>query len=292
MAIKRLEKKWRALPPDREIIIRREILEVQQEALAELREKHGGSHRNIDYFIESIGFTERRIEELNAYIADSSAEVLAEAARLEEEKARAKKARQRARLRENSQRMVDRFLVVTSGFNDKFLEKLGVDGLGDLDVDALLRARGIRLVTLDNPDRWAPGGENITQLKLLGLHPSDVNTAMKIISLSLISEDSEETLEKERFSVPSVIVWLPKKKNGWQHPDPERTVYPPKITRLALNHKNKKMPKGWGTLRGWGTDLEKGVDPINGCEVEFDEVPEKGRYEAGLDPDDVAEILL
>ena len=298
--IRSLENKWRALPPDRELLIRQEVLAEMQRALDEAKVMGAAAAPNsresrvasqtVSYFLSETARVQGRIDELQALIADNSADVLAAAARRIEDEAREKNARQRARLRKNSKLMLKRFLVVTPEFNDEFLAKLGVKELGDLDVDAALRVVGIRLVSLDNPERWTPGGESVSPQKLFGLHPSDVSKAMKVLNL-VVSMPAEDVPEEERAE-RATIVWLPRQTNGFQHPDPERTTYPPKYTRVALDHRNNVSPKGWAVLRAWGLDLDTAADPLNSCEVDFDAVPKKGRFEAALDPVEVEEILL
>ena len=82
---------------------------------------------------------------------------------------------------------------------------------------------------------------------------------------------------EEPYSDRPRVVWLPQKQNGWQHPDPEETVYPLHIERLSLRHHSKGA-----TLRGWGNNL--GHEIINGTEVDFVFVERHNRYEANLTP--------
>ena len=201
----------------------------------------------------------------------------------------AARARKLAKLRQNSEAMLERFLVVTAGHNATFLEKLGVTKLENIDVDAVLRTENIRLVSLDNPERWSPDGQNVVPKKFLALHPSDVAPAIKALKESV--EKLLVPINEGERTDRSTVVWLPQNDKGFRHPDPARTVYPPRITRLVLDMRN--MPYGgWAVLRGWGTKLDQETIPINGCEVTFDAVPEKDRFHALLDLDDVEEILL
>ena len=189
-----------------------------------------------------------------------------------------------ARLRQNSETMLRYYLVVTPGYNDKFLSKLGISALGELDVDAVLRAENIRLVSLDNPERWTMDGNMVEPKKLLGLHPTDVASAIRVLKVSL-SKAIPVLNERER-SERATVVWLPMKSNGWQHPDEGRTVYPSGISRLALNRSGKDV-----ILRGWGINLDSDTIPINGCDVNFRPTQE-GYFEALLDKDELEEILL
>ena len=59
-----------------------------------------------------------------------------------------------------------------------------------------------------------------------------------------------------------------------------------------MDCRGKSSHPGWAVLRGWGEDLDDGVDPINGCDVVFERVPSKGRFHALLNPEEVEEILL
>ena len=299
---RRLEAKWKALPPERELPIRLDVLAGQQEGLGESYARRNAAapdttefrvaENAMSHFTGAISYTEARIDELRRLIAETPDEVRereADRARKAEDD---KRARMRRRLRQNSQTMVERFMVVTPAFNDRFLERLGVSeqDLEGVDVDAELRVEGIRLVSLDNPERYAEGGESVDPQKLLALHPSDVTPAMKVLHNALVKAPPLiPTMERAERAT---IVWLPRQKNGFQHPDRHRTVYPPGIKRLALDHRRKNAPDGWAILRGWGTDLDGDIDPINGCEVEFDAVPDRDRFEAGLDPAEVEEILL
>ena len=295
---RRLEKKWRALPPDRELLIRREVLAEQQRGLDESRERRDAAlpetkdfrvaEAAMQHFMSSAGLTEKRIAELEKIPPPNDDEQQDLIRKSEEQK----RERQLRRLRQNSQTMVERFMVVTANHNDALLKKLEVteQALEVVDVDAVVRAEGIRLISLDNPDRYADGGESVEPQKFLALHPSDVTPALKAL---------REALEKTPPSIPEVersaratIVWLPRQRNGFQHPNKARTVYPSGIERLALDHRNNKTPEGWAVLRGWGTDLDKGTGPINGCKVEFEDVPDKTRFECDLDPSEVKEILL
>ena len=202
---------------------------------------------------------------------------------------RSSRERALARLRQNSEQMLRSFCVVTPGHDAKFLAKLDGTELGELDVDAVLRAEGIRLVSLDNPERWTMDGQAVEPKKFLALHPSDITPAIR--ALKAAAEKPARRIDEAERAERATVVWLPAKPNGWQHPDRARTVYPPGIERLALDRSERKTEPGWAILRGWGTDLHL-VEEINGCEVDFAFVPAKGRYHALLDPEDVEEILL
>ena len=287
----RLEEKWRAMPPERELQVRIEILVEEQRGLNESQERIGAAargtkayrlaERNSSHFLGRIARTQKRITVLRARIA------AAEPASEPLDDARARKLRT---LRQNSTAMLGRFLVVTRGHNAELLEKLGVADLGDVDVNTVLRAENIRLVSLDNPERWTMEGRGVTPQKFLALHPTDVKVAVEAL-MGAIDASLQPVPDGERAERATVI-WLPRNRKKFQHPDPKRTVYQPRIDRLALDHRNSNSPKGWAILRGWGTDIDKDLDPINGCEVAFEAVAGKGRYEALLDPDEVEEILL
>ena len=290
--VRSLEKKWRALAPNVELQIRKEILTEYERGQKEATEKLNASEpdskeyrvasRTRAYFLEQAGFVGKRIKVLQAIIDE-----MVPPAETEADKARIRKL---STLRQNSRMMLKRFLIVTPGFNADFTQRAGKENLEGVDVDAVLRTHGIRLVSLDNPERWGVGGEFVEPQKLLGLHPSDITRALKVISQAVSTKDLP-VYENER-SERATVVWLPMKSNGWQHPDKSRTVYPPRITRLAMNRSEKNTMTGWAVLRGWGRDLDIDLDPINGCNVEFEYNIEKGRFEALLSPDDVEEILL
>ena len=297
MAVRRLEEKWRALPPDRELEIRLEVLDGQQLGYNESRERRDAAQPDtkafrvadaaMNYFTESIAYTENRIAELKASPPPTDDEMQARERKQEDEK----RARMRRRVRKNAQIMVERFTVVTPGHNAAFLSMLDVSSIDGADVDAVLRVAGIRLIRLDNPERYAEGGESVDPQKFFALHPDDVQPAIRVLR-EFFERSPRPAIEKSEQAERATVVWLPRQDNGFQHPDKKRTTYPPNIERLALDHRKKNAPHGWAILRGWGTNLDKGIDPINGCEVEFDEVPGRGRFEAGLDPDEVKEILL
>ena len=272
------------MPCERELQVRMEILVEEQRGLVEAQERRGAAEpyneewrladRTAQHFLERVGKTQRRITKLRAEI---SAQVDVRDAKL------------RA-LQRNSEIMLGRFLVVTPGYNAAFLVKLG-HGLAAIDVDAVLRAENIRLVSLDNPERWTPEGRDVEPQKFLALHPTDIVPAIQALRDSMMKAkrqiDEDERAERAR------VVWLPRNAKGFRHPDPARTVYPPGIGRLAMDCRRKSSHPGWAVLRGWGTELDRGVQgPINGLEVDFVLVPGKGRYHALLDPDDVEEILL
>ena len=289
--IRSLEKKWRALNPQVELEIRESVLTEYKRGQAEAIAKRDasepgskdyrlGSH-TLGYFLEQESIVQRRIKELQATISG-----MEPPAKTDEDKARARKL---SKLRQNSEAMLKRFLIVTPGFNDDFLKFLDrVETIEGVDIDAVLRTHGIRLVSLDNPKRWEIGGETVEPQKLLGLHPNDITFALKVLRQATPNPPVSEDERSER----ATIVWLPMKDNGWQHPDENRTVYPPRIERLSLNHTPGNTDVGWAILRGWGTDLDHDLEPINGCMVEFEYNSAKGRYEALLSPDDVEEILL
>ena len=123
-----------------------------------------------------------------------------------------------------------------------------------IDVDDALRVEGIRLVSLDNPDRWTPDGQNVKPQKLLALHSADATPALRAIRAALGKATSpigtDETAER------AIVVWLPRKENGWQHPDPVRTVYPPRIERLALDCSGSS-----GGRRRWPAGPTTGTPP-------------------------------
>ena len=287
--VRRLEEKWRAMPPERELQVRMEILVEEQRGVDESRavldtaepetKEYRLAYRNAGYFMGRVGRTQNRITLLRKQLGDTPPPM---------ENVDEARSRKLAKLRSNSETMLGRFLVVTPGYNESFLERLSVTSLEGIDVDAILRAENIRLVSLDNPARWAEDGHKVNPQKFLALHPTDVVPAIKALVRSMTMTAFPEEERSER----ATIVWLPRKRNGWQHPDPDRSVYPPNIERIALDCSERKTEDGWGILRGWGKDLDGAIDPINGCEVAFTWVPKKKRYEALLDPDDIEEILL
>ena len=106
-----------------------------------------------------------------------------------------------------------------------------------------------------------------------------------------LSPQADGSVLAERDDVPPVrrndlsaprVVWLPRQSNGFQHPDKSKTVYPPKIKRLALDHRR-------ATLRGWGYGLK--IERINGVIVEFDWNSKRIRFEALLTPEQIRDIL-
>ena len=287
-----LEEKWRAMPCERELQVRMEILVEEQRGLCEAQERREAvepydtewriADRAVQHFLERVGKTQRRITKLRSEIAAEppSRPELTDDAR----------ARKLSDLKLNSEVMLGRFLVVTPGYNAPFLVKLG-HGLADIDVDAVLRAENIRLVSLDNPERWTPEGRDVEPQKFLALHPTDVIPAIQALKASLGKADRK--IDEDERAERATVVWLPRNDKGFHHPDPARTVYPPGIGRLAMDCRRKSSHPGWAVLRGWGTELDRGVQgPINGLEVDFVLVPGKGRYHALLDPGDVEEILL
>ena len=242
------------------------------------------ANRNISYMVERAETCRREIARLRRKIEATGAKRETE----EEKRARWRRLKL-ARLRENAETMLSRFMVVTPGFNATFMQHThdisALHRLNQLDdaegrIDGLLQAEGIRLVSLDNPARWAEGGEEVDPQKLLALHPDDVSAA--IVALR------EAVEEIKRPPRRSTVVWMPRKDNGWQHPDPERTVYPPRIERLALRH----LEDGGARLRGWGSGLDSNLEPVNDLDIDFTYRPDKARYEARLSPADVEEILL
>ena len=288
--MKRLEEKWRSMPCDRELQVRMEILVEEQRGLDEARERRESvepytrewriAERTVHHFLERVGKTQKRITTLRAEIAAQPADVGVDEAR----------ARKLRKLRQNSETMLGRFLVVTPGHDASFLEQLGVDDLEGIDVDAVLRAENIRLVSLDNPERWTPEGRDAQPQKFLALHPTDVVPALRALKES--RKNSTRPIDESERAERATVIWLPENAKRFRHPDPARTVYPPGIGRLAMDCRDKSSHPGWAVLRGWGEDLDHGVDPINGCEVDFERVPSKGRFHALLNPDEVEEILL
>ena len=293
----RLEKKWRAMPAEHELQVRMEILVEEQRGLDEAQfalnaAEHGTKEyriatQTINHFIGRVGKTKRRITRLRAGMIDISPVQSSD-------KIDAARARKLAQLRQNSEAMLGRFLVVTSDYNQAFLKRLGVADLAGLDVDTVLRLEGIRLVSLDNPERWSSEGHNVQPQKFMALHPTDVVPAIEALNTALqaMVNTSHQPGPEHEQAERATVVWLPKKANGWQHPDKLRTVYPPRIERLALDRSERGTQEGWAILRGWGVSLDQDLDPINGCEVDFEFNAGKNRYEALLDPDEIEEILL
>ena len=217
---------------------------------------------------------------------------------------RAARARKLARLRANSETMLKRFLIITPGYNERFLEQVGTTQmeLNDMGVDvaAVMRAANIRPISLDNPERWVLGGYTVQPLKFRGLHPSDVKDAMEAMRWSIdahLCPPSEDEREER-----AAIVWLPRKANDWQHPDPALTVYPSGIGRIALKH--NEPHEGWAKIRvflvdnwsyekGYYLDVDSEWPPLNGLVLDdLVENTKKSRFEGELTPDDVEEILL
>ena len=262
-----------------------EIFVEEQRGLEEARERRESAEpytrewriaeRTVHHFLERVGKTQKRITTLRAEIAAQPADG-------GEDKL--------AALRRNSEIMLGRFLVVTPGHNAAFLDGLGVTDLKDVDVDAVLRAQNIRLVSLDNPKRWTPEGRDVEPQKFLALHPTDVVPALRALKES--RKNATRPIDESERAERATVIWLPENAKRFRHPDPARTVYPPGIGRLAMDCRGKSSHPGWAVLRGWGADLDRGVDPINGCEVVFERVPSKGRFHALLNPDEVEEILL
>ena len=80
------------------------------------------------------------------------------------------------------------------------------------------------------------------------------------------------------------VVWLPVQTNGFQHPDPDKTVYPEGVKRVALDHR----PAVGSVLRLWG-------DPppdINGISLELVRITKRGRWHATLTPEDAEKIRI
>ena len=294
--MRRLEEKWRAMPPERELQVRMEILVEEQRGLDESRERRNGAKvggkvyrladRNSQHFFERTLRTRRRITVLRA-------EISAEASTMIEESIDDARARKLRKLRQNSEAMLGRFLVVTPGHNETFLAKLdaGSEYFDGIDVDAVLRAENIRLVSLDNPERWTSEGRNVVPQKFLALHPSDIVPALR--ALDKARENASSSVDEAERAERATIVWLPENAKRFRHPDLARTVYPPDIDRLALDCRDRSSHPGWAVLRAWGSSaLESYSDPINGCKVDFDFIFGKSRYHALLDPDDLEEILL
>ena len=110
-----------------------------------------------------------------------------------------------------------------------------------------------------------------------------------------LSPQSDGSVLAERDDAPLVrrndldtpgVGWLPKQYNGFQHPDPSKTVYPPGIERLALD---RRKDVG-ATLRGWGSRT-LGYETINDVVVEFTYISKRSRYEAKLTPKQLKRIL-
>ena len=80
------------------------------------------------------------------------------------------------------------------------------------------------------------------------------------------------------------VVWLKAQTNGFQHPDPELTVYPEGVKRVALDHR----PAIGSVLRLWG-------DPppdLNGIELTLLRITKRGRWEAVLTSEDAKKIVV
>ena len=80
------------------------------------------------------------------------------------------------------------------------------------------------------------------------------------------------------------VVWLKAQTNGFQHPDPERTVYPEGVKRVALDHR----PAIGSVLRLWGDPPLK----LNGIELTLLRITKRGRWEAVLTPEDAEKIVI
>ena len=100
-----------------------------------------------------------------------------------------------------------------------------------------------------------------------------------------LTEQSDGSILAEREDVLERVRWLPRKDNGFRHPNPVGTVYPSNIDRLALRHDKR----GGAILRGWGSGL--GDEIVNGVAVQFEYIESLERYEAELTPEQVEEIL-
>ena len=216
---------------------------------------------------------------------------------------RAARARKLARLHKNSKAMLARFLVITPGHNAPFLAELGSTqtelGHMGVDVDTVLRAANIRPISLDNPERWTPGGYTVQPLKFQGLHPTDVREAMSALHRSIDAHLCPPPVVER--AERATIVWLPRKPNGWQHTDPTLTTYPPGIRRIALKHDEPQG--GWAKIRvfleddwvhvvGHYEDRDSEWPSLNGLVPELTQNVKKARFEGELTPEDVEEILL
>ena len=80
------------------------------------------------------------------------------------------------------------------------------------------------------------------------------------------------------------VVWLAAQTNGFQHPDPTRTVYPEGISRLALDHRRATG----SVLRGWGGRSPSTI--VNGIIVTWTRT--RKRWEAQLSTEDAEKITI
>ena len=104
--------------------------------------------RGLQHFMGRVGKTQKRITLLRKRLGAGQAPVG------DIDEARAKKLEE---LRSNSEIMLGRFLVVNPGYNHDFLKKFSIlpSDLSGIDLDAVLNAENIRLVSLDNPSDGA-----------------------------------------------------------------------------------------------------------------------------------------
>ena len=112
--------------------------------------------------------------------------------------------------------------------------------------------------------------KNLKSGRPIGFHDRNLNDDLPMV---------ESVARVER----SHIAWLQPQKNGFQHPDPERTVYPSGVKRVALDHR-----RGISTLRLWGDPPAR----LNGLELVFTRMAKKGRWEATLSTEEATKIQL
>ena len=99
-----------------------------------------------------------------------------------------------------------------------------------------------------------------------------------------LSDDEPELVKTVAQSKRPHVVWLPVQKNGFQHPDPDKTVYPEGVTRVALDNR----PAIGSVLRLWGDPSSD----INGIALQFMRMSKKGRWEAVLTDEDTEKIRI
>ena len=80
------------------------------------------------------------------------------------------------------------------------------------------------------------------------------------------------------------VVWLKAQTNGFQHPDPARTIYPEGVKRVVLDHR----PAIGSVLRLWGDPPPK----LNGIELTLLRITKRGRWEAVLTSEDAKKIVI
>ena len=99
-----------------------------------------------------------------------------------------------------------------------------------------------------------------------------------------LSDDDPAPVTPVQLSKRPHVVWLKAQTNGFQHPDPDRTVYSEGVKRVALDHR----PAIGSVLRLWG-------DPppdLNGVELTLVRITKRGRWEAVLTPEDSEKIRV